>query len=1829
MTFIPIEEAHAVCAKLVAVTDSPAELAVELDRVYSWLSEVVPPRFLELSHHEQRRLAVAPAVSQLTGRATALAQVDGLPTALKIALSSDNSTAALKAAEIIAVTMNATRHTPSSERNVSLLPQRLLINGPLVGAMIDALASTESADVYRVLCIALAATLRQSSIGFDMALSRGLINVVISHMKRLRSSCTQAQPHLTMLLATIVFMSDYNPQPTKSDHSILSPVSQQSEAEYSQKPRREFDDTPDKYTSVRINLAPVLDEIGQHFKECVLIDDNEHDAAGVVRAGLVGLTGLVRNRMIISILNDELVLTRIAHHLSHGLHEAIQLVKAISECHSATAKDFIKSILPNADTLVSDVVNCLSALSSGNCGDDGEDGDDGKLANVIDSLDLIACLYSLDVNMRSAVAGSTLPQQLLQLLNDPGIRVDVVLRMAAIRTLVSIASSTLLPLPEELTVSIVATLVNVVRQFEHVQLAREAVDGFCGLKFTSIELYRICTQHPVHAVLLERFDQLSQEPAEHDALQPVLTVLSTLIDRDATASVAIAAHPGLVTRICQLSAGTDTPHLAICALYLWQQLLDKELTVLPHPEMESLITSATQLALRNDVTSHEAGTALEALYFVYYDLVLADRHRIVSLCCSLFRGKCHSALLYPTGALLDAVLCTLTIDDKMYVATIADVTSSLDMAASHEVNKRAVAILDHCPAPPNNYPALYQPADSSVFATTDAIRALHALITASRSEPDCALDCMFLHGATSIAMWYRQSTADVILSLYRELQFDEILVDIALNTGSSLEVRYNIIYGFMRCIKPFSVPGYSNSTSQQMQQLEYMTIQLVGQLGSMDPILVQLTSTLVTRIANYMTDAGKHQLISASTQICHRFQEGDHHIPLFTLLHAATFVVVCGDCNSEGLSFALRIVSDLACDTFGSIGVHPRHTELLMNIPQLSWIFHQLQTGNQIPRHDDLVNVLLATVCYQGLPDNMVTLAANCLKALLSDCDPTHLTKVSVRIQTELQTELQHLLIPCSNNNNSSNSSSSNNSNSDVYYRAVAELLTTLLGRPSNLFNRLSNSCMYEYVVQRVDSSIDDETFPAVYGLFSDSISRFQLRLEKHGLMRVLTRALRSSSISTCITALSALHNFALNNRTRNNLDVVDVNILDALHDLLANSSVPFLIKSKVVDYIDMIEKRISYSNVFGGAAGLRIRTIKERMIGMLPTLLQAVSESPSVHLATMFINIIASISQLDGISFTSSQYVNTASQQMLKFVIQPFASPSFSTSALDQCGSWAMKLRVLRCIRHVQKLNNHQPFRGLASIFSPTFIDCLLGIARDSHCPAALRGLSLTIINTIQQSSSGFAMVRNAPHLSESALYDFSITIDELSSLRYSGSDIPFSLKVCTRDLVFDTIRRKFNARRSDNTPEISISEVITKYSSLLSAVARAMRRMPSDHALPKTATRILSLVNPLHLSTLFEGGYIDRQGREVAADKIRLSSELSNAMYAVISAILEGDNQTDQSKTAVQTIQFLSSLCPRPQNPHQPPQLPPPLPLIFGGGGLFNQQQQQQQQQQQRRTPTIHPDFCLGFVRCHSSLLCQLLRNSELTYRESLTSVIVKMANATSSSDEFFELFVETNILRAVFDGASSGLNGLGRSVIQPLCRFMSLPQFMPTSSHHQHSESQIRAWNEFMAEFASILIKEFEHAAESFKRLILKQRAATRYTGSTATNRTRVSAAAGIFGFSTFQSHLHMSIVPLLNTISPQRANQNNAGLFGDMFNDNEPVTHPELLEHVCRSDGGRGGERIRNALEMCLAYSPNDIKYIKAVRSFIDQQFGGDDCDLSLDSLQPISPDINPY
>ncbi|KAI8866964.1 hypothetical protein GQ42DRAFT_64307 [Ramicandelaber brevisporus] len=555
----------------------------------------------------------------------------------------------------------------SPNRNVSLLPQSMLIDAHLLRALIDLLESTESSDILELVCIALTGIISHAPAAYDTVLARGIVRIGVTRIRQLSSS----NPHLSTLLATVVFMSKHQPPAPKTTYSALGPSSRSNDGPYIRTDSEiewrnyNFNDGPVSFASAIPLIASHIDDIEQHFKDCLLSVD-DHKASTLVAAGLTGVAGLIGSGMPVSVFSDTAVVSRIAYHLSRGVPEAVRLVEVVNKHGSVAAKNTIKAALPDFQVVIGDVVHMLSSLSAGT----------NDTVVLINQLDMIARLYSFDTSLRTSILDSMLIGLLLQLLRDGEAESGLIL--AAIRTLASVAQSTLSPPPGDTLARIVATLVDVVRRFDHIGLVQLAVDELYDLKFASVGLHHVCSQNPVHIVLLERFDQLGSGTDHPDALESTLAVLSTLIDRDDHAAVAVATCPGLAASLYQLSCETAKPSLAATALRLWHQLLVKELIALSLAEQDQFVSSAISLASHPSSTAYETGIALEALYAVCNDLTLADRQRIVALCRKLFQGSGHFAVLRPAGIVLDAAVRTLAADDAERTVIFSDIATALD-----------------------------------------------------------------------------------------------------------------------------------------------------------------------------------------------------------------------------------------------------------------------------------------------------------------------------------------------------------------------------------------------------------------------------------------------------------------------------------------------------------------------------------------------------------------------------------------------------------------------------------------------------------------------------------------------------------------------------------------------------------------------------------------------------------------------------------------------------------------------------------------------------------------------------------------------------------------------------------------------------------------------------------------------------------------------------------------------------------------------------------------------------------------------------------------------
>ncbi|KAI8872746.1 hypothetical protein GQ42DRAFT_153363 [Ramicandelaber brevisporus] len=913
MTFTPVEEARAVCAKFVAAS-APDEQAVELDRVHCWLTEAVPPRFLELSQHEQRNLALSPAISKLIDRVAALAQVDGLAAALMAVLCSKISNVVARAAELAAILATSFKFMQSPSRNVSLLPQSMLADAHLVRALIDLLESTESGDILKLVCIALTGIISHAPAGYDTVLARGIVRIGVTRIRQLSSS----SPHLSTLLATVVFMSKHQPSAPKTTYSALGPSSRSNDGPYVRTDSEvewrnyNFNDGPVSFASAIPLIASHIGDIEQHFKDCLLSVD-DHQASALVAAGLTGVAGLIGSGIPVSVFSDTAVVSRIAYHLSRGVPEAVRLVEVVNKHGSVAAKNTIKAALPDFQVVVGDVVRVLSSLSVGT----------NDTVVLINQLDMIARLYSFDTGLRTSILDSMLIELLLRLLRDG--EAEPVLILAAIRTLASVAQSTLSP-----------------------------------------------------------------------------------------------------------------------------------------------------------PSAYEAGIALEALYAVCNDLTLVDRHRIVALCRKLFQGSGHIAVLRPAGIVLDAVVRTLAADDAERTVIFSDIATALDPSASRSLTRRAVAILNHeTGMPPKNPMSRPMNEVPSGFATSDILRALHALIVASRVNPVGEFDDMLLRDVIRVVMWYRQTSLLSVFSLHHSLQLDDAVVDIILDEACSVEVRFCALRFIIKLVNSQLRGNRDRRLKQPV--LERLLLQLVGQLDSLHPHLTHLAFRLAKCAINEnISEETKQSLSATCLQHCGRLRYcGAPSVP--ALLCAAVIVVICSPYSVDGIPVALSEVANIVCDASRSIDSHPYRAHLPNCLEHLSIILRCQKLNVELPDHGKMIDAVLSIVCHDNLPEAVLKPTVLNLQKLTCDVPLANVTHYAARIQSELDLKLA-------------------NSNPDAYTHTLLSLLFHSHGRPTRFRSLFKSNVLYERVVKQLDCSIDNETFPAIAELYRETIRDHSARLSDHGI---------------------------------------------------------------------------------------------------------------------------------------------------------------------------------------------------------------------------------------------------------------------------------------------------------------------------------------------------------------------------------------------------------------------------------------------------------------------------------------------------------------------------------------------------------------------------------------------------------------------------------------------------------------------------------------------------------------------------------------------------------
>ncbi|KAI8874145.1 hypothetical protein GQ42DRAFT_160006 [Ramicandelaber brevisporus] len=1821
MSLVPAEEAQSVCAKFVAVSTLD-ELAVELDRVHRWLDAVVPPRFLDFSGYEQTLFKLTPDVTKLTGRVSALAQVGGLTTALTTALGSGCNTVVSKAAEIIAVMLHATQlMQPSSDHSISVLPPPLLADISLVRALVDVLTSTDTDSILPMVCKALIGVLHLSPKCYNAALlTHGIVEAVMARLHQCKSGKSN-KSQLSRLLAAIISMSYNTRVPSKRSHSVLPPYSsadhfiprmpmQESELNSA----REFEAEFVSYASAIPLIAHHIDAIEHHFKECILTagDGDSDEARTLIASGLVGLMGLVGNRVMVAMLDDTAVVARISHHLAQGVTEAIDVVKIIEKYGSMAAKNALRTAVTaklDAKSFVSSIVEQLSTLSA----------DEQNHTLVYHRLDLISQLYRYYPELRCSVQDSNLPGLLIKLLDDS--KAELAVQMASIRTLVVVARSTLLPLPSDVLARAVAALVDVVRRFDHTELLRRAVEGLCEMKHTSAQLYRLCSQQPVHVILLERFDSFCGYTNDHETLEQTLVILSLLIDRDDIAAVTAVSHPDFISRLRALSGSVDEPSLAIKALSIWYKLLHKKIAVLSPEDKEAFVSNAIQLAPRVDVTVHEAGIAVEALYMVYDDLALNDRHRVVTLCRTLFQGDCHIALLCPVGILLDAVLHTLPVDDVERTAAFAHILSALDESASPLMNERAIAILNH-------------ESNELSFATPDILHALLTLVVSSRSVQSSDL---LLCDVMCILIRYHQTAPQSTFILHSQLELDRMLFSVVLEDDKySNWVRGTVLYGLISPLKSrFHYEPMMHIPNKS--QFEHLLIELAGRLEELDPWYVDLVHGLAKNvIIGRVSDSTRLELRKVCLQMYKRFVGRINVSTLPAFLCAATVAVKCASNDIDDADEIMQILhtmADIVCDIAKHIDSHPSRLLLTKCLNIFTSMLRHLSPGVDVPRHEELVDAVLSIICNARITTEELVPVKGCLFMLMCGVPVTGFSKLVHRVQNELD---KHLA----------------GNNLDAINCVLFGLVSNQYGRPLRTHYWISNSSMYECVIKRLDSSIDDETFPRVIEQYSSIIQFNSTRLAQHGLINVLKRAVVHPNFSICRAAVEKLQFYYSVRHIRYNTYNHDVDILDTIVCALNVPEMLVCVKKCAARALEMISRRLTAPFQIEGPQ------IQARLIEMLPLLTKTVDELPSVHFAPSFVSIIgALISNIHPLQ-VESPHIDAAKLWLKRFINEqcfgvsmestvPKASKSIHQNdhASQLCG-----FRILSEMRHAILPNPYTSPNN--NVFSPALIQHLFTVASSDQYPSALRCLAIsTVYRLIQRHGFRTPEQPIPPQQTNQYMAELGDIVKQLILLdtgnnnhnhnhnqNLVGGVESYQLILKAHSISVYILQDKINSssllvrRRRAEASSAASSTLVNSYCTFLSVSIQLLKRMPGNTVCFDMISNLLSQAKSV--AVIADGL------ASAASAPITIPVTLRDVLYEAFVTSFEHFQYYKNNYSSDEIIRAFISLFVHSRFNDDFGGPPFMLDNINQDGELNEEEGDdngelppalQWQRRQLLFMRQIHSDFCIGFIRQHSDLICKMVRMNieiECGYQSSLDDVVVRLAYATSSNEEFKELLLDTGIIRALFDGAKGCDSRAGGMIIQSICELMLNPQFMSFED----------IWKEYVTEFTAILAKEFEETVKIYKEMVIKQLVRARLLRNNNNNNFtdmnlmyNMAPNGMIMGppNAMFSPYMHLSFSSLLDALHPRRDrfgawNGRPAAVVGDEARGR----YHSLMKEVSKVDAA-GNRRIQTALEECITYGPSNEGQQKQLQYVQNEYFGGCRSDMSLMDLVPVNPDDNPY
>ncbi|KAI8872579.1 hypothetical protein GQ42DRAFT_68355 [Ramicandelaber brevisporus] len=1755
MTLVSIQEVRDACARFVATattatatatatatSSSPDELAVELNRVHSLLSTAVPSRFLELSRHELQRLEVTPALSMLTGHVSAVAQLDGFSSALSAVLSSNDDSIVHSAVELIALMVNTLHVMQPASRDSPYLTQHLLVDASMVLALIDLLALTKSNDTLSLVCMALSDALRTSPSIYNTALAHGIVTKVMTRIRKTKADSSVPLPHLSMLLATIVFLSSYQPSWLALSHPVLLSFGSidgddhQFSPANSNRLRRSFGDVAVKFCSAVPYFADYIDDIEQHFKECILSPSgDDYETLIPLAAGFIGMTGLVRNGIPLAVFSNVDVVAHIRSQLSSGMPEAIVLLETVMNSGSMAAKNVIKSVFPDAQLAVTNVAEALSNLSAAN------------LVSVAAHLDMIARLYRFDTSLRNTVVNSTLPDLLIQLLNDTTSNLFV--RIAATHTLIAVARSTLSPPSDDILSRIIICLVNVVRRFDHVGLVRCVIEGLCDLKHTSTELSRLCSRNPVHVVLLERVDQLYREAGQDAALEQTLAMLANLTDWDEFAAVDIARHPDLVDRLCRLSGDAARPSLAASALHLWRRLLVKELTVLSLAEKGFILTSCIMLAARTDITVNDAATALEVLYMIYGDLTIADCRRIVNLCHTLLHGDCHIALLRPVGILLEAVLQTLSLDDSMRIEAVADIASALHLSATWSMNKRALIILSHRPAAYNQHD------NSSSLATIDIFRALRSfIISLCNQSTDAAgfsIGIMLLCDAVHVATKYRFTMAKDITCEFKQLQLGGILADIITSDVHSSHIRARALQAFVDLLESGWIIPLQCSPSQL--PVEQLMMQLTSQMDKMDPYLIELTSKLAIYVLrNNASDSVKLELRKICSQSCDCLIGGDVS-SLSALLCVVSILAYCDSyCDGDVLQILTALTGVVRAIAI-SVDSHPCRALLAKCLESLDQAFSRLSHGVYIPCHEDLMNAVLTVTCHNGVSECVLKPAIRCLRRLALAISRNNVGTFALRFQTELESHLA-------------------SNNKDVSDRILFALMVDSDGRPSTMNSWLSDSNLFKRTIQRLECSIFDETLPLFVDAYSTIIKRNLTRLSPYGLIETLAHAACHRNFMVCTAALDMLASIC-ESRLKHRSAVMkpySTHVLAAIRVIMSEPHTSLCTKMSALNVYELYVYPLATTSRTSQRHLDRVSSKWKHWAKMHTVLMRFVDELPSVHLALPFIKVIFADRSHLYLPASMASQMDTARQWLVRFITERcFGLHGVDTTATAATTATAICLRdhALRLcgLRSLHILIFSGTFRALNSSYipCPAMTQYLLDAAQDDSSPSILRVMSLDALFGITQNFRQNIPEQSGGHYcQQEVLVRLADTVFNLSCIDPNGnvniSTITHSLLIRARVIRCDILQWRITARLNGRMTA-SASAIIDEYCSMLAATITWLKQGTASLAHSSILSSLLDVASPNVINHLINELY-STENVEVTAEPFQYITRLRDvlaAAYAVSFDCIQRSTWPAHKHAVFSAFYVLCSTS-----------------GVNGDGGTIL-----------KYFP--HIDFCFGFIRQHSQLICRLL---ESNYD---ADIVINLADHMESSTDFKEYLVDTGILRAYIDGILHSVEWFvgNHWSFQSLCNLMVLPQFVTLDC----------IWQQYVVDFTAILTSAFEQAVENFKAQLLRNK-----------YRQRGNRPAS-------QVYMDGTIAGLVQLVSPVRGR---GGGNIEVYK-----RYRNLMQQVSRVDGTHG--RIRSALEECLTHGPTDRSQHQQLRNMLDQYFGGCRYDLSLEDLPRVKPDSNSY